>query len=67
MQVQEVWDVDDLSKFKPTYGLIFLFKYTEEKDTRPVLTEGAPGVFFAKQVCSSCIFYIQSMYLLQIL
>jgi ubiquitin carboxyl-terminal hydrolase L5 len=32
---------------------VFLFKYREEKDTRPVLSSGAPGVFFAKQVVTN--------------
>jgi ubiquitin carboxyl-terminal hydrolase L5 len=37
---------------RPTFGLIFLFKYREEKDHRPVLHD-APGVFFAKQIINN--------------
>lgn len=52
VQMAEVIDMDDLKNFSPTYGLVFLFKYKEEKDPRPV-TPSAPGVFFAQQVISN--------------
>jgi ubiquitin carboxyl-terminal hydrolase L5 len=51
VQVTEIWDVDDLKQHSP-YGLIFLFKYVQEEDPRPVLTD-PPGVFFAKQIVTN--------------
>lgn len=55
VQVEEIWDLDNLDNFKPCHGLIFLFKYkTESKDEkRPELAEGVPGVFFAKQMITN--------------
>lgn len=53
VQVEEVWDLDDLAKFETTYGIIFLFKYQNQEEKRAELSEGAPGVFFAKQMITN--------------
>jgi ubiquitin carboxyl-terminal hydrolase L5 len=55
VEVEELHSLDpaSLQKFSPVYGLIFLFKWQKEEDPRPVLSNGAPGVFFAKQVISN--------------
>lgn len=53
VQVEELYSLDE-ETFKqnaPIYGLIFLFKYKSESDTRP--TQEAPGLFFAKQVITN--------------
>lgn len=50
VQVEELWDLsaENLDRLKPVHGLIFLFKWQRETDTRPVVNP--PNVFFAKQV-----------------
>lgn len=55
VEVQEVWDMsqETISKLRPVYGFIFLFKY--QKDTRENLTilDEVPGLFYAKQVITN--------------
>ncbi len=50
-QVEELWSLDkeSVDALKPVHGLIFLFKWISETDSRTVDPE-APQVFFAKQV-----------------
>ena len=43
-------DVMCLILLRPVHGLIFLFKWTSEADTRPCLKESEGKLFFAKQV-----------------
>jgi len=40
----------DLEAVAPVYGLIFLFKWTGEKDSRAAVEEPPAGLFFAKQM-----------------
>jgi ubiquitin carboxyl-terminal hydrolase L5 len=49
VQVEELYDLnaESLQELKPIYGLIFLFKWTPEKDNRPVMDYY--DLFFAKQ------------------
>eukprot|EP00457_Paulinella_chromatophora_P004747 gb/GEZN01004760.1/.p1 GENE.gb/GEZN01004760.1/~~gb/GEZN01004760.1/.p1 ORF type:complete len:337 (-),score=76.76 gb/GEZN01004760.1/:360-1370(-) len=55
VQVEELYALDKvlLDGLKPVYGLIFLFKYVKETETRLVLEDGAPGVFFARQMINN--------------
>jgi len=56
VQFEELFDMDDASfdRLKPIYGLIFLFKWDKDiKDDKPVLKDGAPGVFFMNQVINN--------------
>jgi len=56
VQFEEIYDLEakNLNAIKPCYGLIFLFKWQEEKggDNRQGI-DGLPDVFFAKQVISN--------------
>lgn len=49
--VEEVWCLDEalLKSMAPVYGLVFLFKWQKEEDSRVPETD-YPGVFFASQV-----------------
>uniref|UniRef100_A0A7R9UD96 Ubiquitin carboxyl-terminal hydrolase n=1 Tax=Pinguiococcus pyrenoidosus TaxID=172671 RepID=A0A7R9UD96_9STRA len=54
VELQEMYSLDDASFEqlpKPVYGLVFLFKWQQEEDTREVVPpESEPSLFFAKQV-----------------
>jgi ubiquitin carboxyl-terminal hydrolase L5 len=51
VQVEELCslDHDSMSRLKPIFGLIFLFKWRRENDPRPAV-EDADNIFFAKQM-----------------
>jgi ubiquitin carboxyl-terminal hydrolase L5 len=53
VQVEELYDLnaESLQELKPIYGLIFLFKWTPEKDNRPVMDYY--DLFFAKQTITN--------------
>ena len=57
IQVEELWSLDaaDVARVAPVHGLVFLFKYLREDDTRPTLDAAVetPNLFFAKQVISN--------------
>jgi len=53
VQVEEIYDLSEetLDRLQPVHGLIFLFKWVkDDASDRNLLSGGAPGVFFAKQV-----------------
>lgn len=44
-------DEASFAQVKPVYGLVFLFKWTGEKDERATVDASSrPGLFFARQV-----------------
>ena len=53
----ELYSLDDgeLARHAPVFGLIFLFKWTGEKDDRATLSfdEAPPGLFYAKQMVNN--------------
>ena len=50
LQVDEIFDLSQ--NVSDSYGLIFLFKWRQETDSRTVLDPSdVPGLFFARQVC----------------
>jgi ubiquitin carboxyl-terminal hydrolase L5 len=58
VEVQELYalDVDEMRKLAPLHGLIFLFKWKQERDDRPVLDVDetlSAGVFFANQIVTN--------------
>eukprot|EP00808_Paulinella_micropora_P019029 g25245.t1 len=55
VQVEELYALEKslLDAVKPVYGLIFLFKYVKEEEKRLVLEDGAPDVFFARQMINN--------------
>ncbi|KAM3569264.1 hypothetical protein VYU27_008635 [Nannochloropsis oceanica] len=56
VQVEEVYDLDSASfaPLEPVHGLVFLFKWKQEQDSRPVTDAMAePDLFFASQVITN--------------
>ncbi|KAJ1456397.1 ubiquitin carboxyl-terminal hydrolase [Pelagophyceae sp. CCMP2097] len=53
----ELYSLDDadFAQIAPVYGLVFLFKWTGEKDSRAAMSFDAapPGLFYAKQVVAN--------------
>ncbi|KAL4528959.1 hypothetical protein Ndes2437A_g03487 [Nannochloris sp. 'desiccata'] len=55
-EVAELWSCDrsSLAQLEPIYGLIFLFKWQKETNTRPIDEDfQSKGVFFASQVINN--------------
>ena len=57
VQMEEVFSIDDedtLEALAPIYGLIFLFKWVDDKKPREgMLTEYDPELYFANQVINN--------------
>ena len=54
-QVEELYDLEpaNIDRLKPIYGLIFLFKWRSEPDSRPIENDPPANIFFAKQVVNN--------------
>jgi ubiquitin carboxyl-terminal hydrolase L5 len=52
VSLEEIWNMEDLiDRREPSYGLIFLFKWREETDNRPTISDyDLNGLIFMKQV-----------------
>jgi len=46
-------DEDSFAQIAPVFGLIFLFKWTGEKDSREAMSDAPAGLFCAKQVVNN--------------
>jgi hypothetical protein len=45
VQVEELYDLSAITHLQPVYGLIFLFKWQQEQDTRNIITQGVDGYY----------------------
>lgn len=53
--VREIYSLDDIAQSnEPSYGLIFLFKWVQEVDPRPIASEqDTEGLIFARQIATN--------------